>query len=228
MIAFKTFSQCPINQRPQGSLLPLSYPWVMQTCSSEDKDKLIKLGWRVLSEEDYQSYIDDLSEAISSYEASDKTNYFVENSTFAIDKDNIEQVVVGNDVTMVLSVRKLWDNNNEFSLDTHKFTPKHDGVWNANGTITFVAGLTTSVVKFHIYRNDEIYFTVWSDEHIVEENKYVAVFSCDCDCYASSEHNFDLRVELIGDDAEIVITGSDEETAWGMSFVAKLEGESPT
>lgn len=228
MIAFKTFGQCPIEQRPAGVLLPLNYPWFIEWCEISQIKQFESKGYQVLSNEDYQNYIDNLSTELSAYEMSDKTNYFVENSTFAVDKDNVDQLVIGNNITTLISVRKLWDNNNEFSLDTHKFIPKHNGVWNANGTITFVAGLTVNAVKFHIYRNDEIYFTVWSDDHIVGGNKYVAVFSCDCDCYATSEHNFDLRIELLGTDAEAVISGSDEETAWGMSFVARLDGESPT
>lgn len=55
MIAFKDYSQCPVNSRPLN--IPLSWPWVQKACTEEEVEDLVKNGWTVLSEAGYSDYL---------------------------------------------------------------------------------------------------------------------------------------------------------------------------
>lgn len=68
MIAFKTFNQCPENQRPQA--IPLDWPWQEQQCSIQDKESLEALGFTVLSEQDYETYKSQLSSVFNAWQIS--------------------------------------------------------------------------------------------------------------------------------------------------------------
>lgn len=77
MIAFKAFQLCPVDQRPAG--IPLAYPWIQEICTEEQASGYIRKGWTVLSDEDYQTYVDSLVDVIAVYE-SVKTQLAVEQS----------------------------------------------------------------------------------------------------------------------------------------------------
>jgi hypothetical protein len=55
MKAFKTFAECPINQKPVG--IPDAWPWQLQDCATEAQASYEGYGCTVLSDEDYNSYI---------------------------------------------------------------------------------------------------------------------------------------------------------------------------
>lgn len=55
MIAFKTFADCPEEQRVEGVLL--SWPWIeVRFTEAERAVELLQAGWRVMTENDYESY----------------------------------------------------------------------------------------------------------------------------------------------------------------------------
>lgn len=55
MVAFKTFSECPEEQRPEG--VNLAWPWQEQYCLSETETlPLIEQGFTVLTMEQYAQY----------------------------------------------------------------------------------------------------------------------------------------------------------------------------
>lgn len=149
-------------------------------------------------------------------------------STFAVDKNNIDQDVIGTDVAIITPERVLWDSNGDFNLTSGKFVPPVNGVWNLNGTIAITPSSSVSRVLLHIYRNNELWFTVSSIKTPIPSVKNYMVFSCDVDGYATDGHEFDIRIELTGTLPTAVISGSDEETAWGMTFLTTLHGISPT
>ena len=64
------------------------------------------------------------------------------------------------------------------------------------------------------------------------ETRRSLTFTCDVDAYASEAHDFDIRLQVEavvgGDPVSIVISGTDEETAWGMTFLQVLTIDSPT
>ncbi len=154
-----------------------------------------------------------------------RSNYHA--SSFAVDKDGVDQEIVGNSVTKVTSNRVLWDNDEDYDLEDNIFTPGANGVWNVNGTIAVTPSVTCTRIDLHLYRNDEIYFTVASVSTSITSKCFIT-FSCDFDAYVTSGHYFDLRIELHGLLPTATISGSDEETAWGASFIVSLSGESPT
>lgn len=153
-------------------------------------------------------------------------------SSFAVDKnDDTPQTVSSSAVTLVVANRVLWDLQAEYTLAQSKFSPSLDGVWNMNGTVTVGTFVNVAWVKLHIYRNASLYFTV-VDQAVAIDSKRAFTFTCDVDAYASEGHEFDLRIELEPVDGLLpvsaVISGSDEETAWGMTFLQALTQASPT
>ena len=54
MIAFKTFNQCPVDQRPAG--IPIEWPWQEQTCLESEVELYQSLNFIVCSVEDYNNY----------------------------------------------------------------------------------------------------------------------------------------------------------------------------
>lgn len=161
-------------------------------------------------------------------------SYFMAASTFAstlaLDMDNLDQVIDTETETVILTSRKLWDVLGDFDLPTYKFIPPIDGVWNANGTITVYDPVNVKNVAIEIWRNDEPWFTV--AQQAPSPGKTFLPFSCDIDAYASEGHNFDLRIHITKDEpldpVSATISGSDEETAWGMTFLQQLVTPSPT
>lgn len=77
MIAFKVFQLCPVEQRPLG--IPLSYPWIQQSCSESEAPAMTRKGWTVMSEDDYLAYVASEADRITEYEAV-KTQLAVEQS----------------------------------------------------------------------------------------------------------------------------------------------------
>jgi len=153
-------------------------------------------------------------------------------STFAVDKnDDTDQLIDDVSTVLIVANRVLWDLLDDYNLSESAFYPSIDGIWNLNGTITVKSMVNVARIRIDIYRNDELYFTV-TDKYVAAENALALPFSCDVDAYKSENHNFDIRIRLdkIDTNAEIeaTISGSDEETAWGMTFLHPLEQDSPT
>jgi hypothetical protein len=65
MKAFKTFLNCPPNQKPEG--IPNEWPWQVQDCSIEESETLENLGYTVVSDEDYQAYLEANQSALDSW-----------------------------------------------------------------------------------------------------------------------------------------------------------------
>lgn len=149
-------------------------------------------------------------------------------ASHAIDKEGINQNISGTSVTKITANRLLWDELEEYDLTNSRFYPPYNGVWNMNGTVAITPGLTVTRMNLHIYRNDELYFTVASEKNPIANKKTFLTFTCDIDGYAEEGHYFDLRIELEGVAPEATISGSAEETAWGGSLVTLLHGTSPT
>lgn len=151
-------------------------------------------------------------------------------STWATDKNNIDQVVLGDDPVLIEAKRTLWDLLGDYDLITSKFFSPIDGIWSSNGTICVKNQVNVKNVAIEIWRNDEPWFTV--NQKPPSDGLTFIPFSCDVDAYASEDHNFDLRIHLEKinptDDCQITISGSDEETAWGMTFLQQLVTPSPT
>jgi hypothetical protein len=151
-------------------------------------------------------------------------------STFAVDKDNLDQEVINNEPQVISGERRLWDLLGDFDLSSSKFIPAIDGIWNANGTIAVKNCVNVSNISLQIWRNDEPWFTV--AQIVAQSGLNFLPFSCDVDAYKSEGHDFDLRIVLDPisalDPVSATISGSDEETAWGMSFLQQLVTSSPT
>lgn len=213
MIAFKTQALNP--DPPEG--INLSQPWMVINIGPHDNaSALANSGWYIMSEFEYAAYCDSVGSAAE--------------ASFAVDMDNTDQELSA-EVTKVIASRVLWDKTAVYRPDSGQFIPDRDGVFNINGTITVRDFVNVSRVSLDIYRNEEIWFTVY--QRNIEGDLAVAMaFSCDADGYKSSEHYFDLRVRLDAIDSEspvsATVSGSDEETAWGATFQASLSGESPT
>lgn len=151
-------------------------------------------------------------------------------SSWAVDKDNTDQTVDVATPVVVEANRILWDLIGDFDLTSEKFFPPIDGIWNANGTITVKDCVNVARISLQIWRNDEPWFTV--AQTVAQSGLNFIPFSCDVDAYRSSDHDFDLRIQLDPiaplDPVSATISGSDEETAWGMTFSQQLVTPSPT
>lgn len=207
MIAFKTQEQ---NPDADPAINPL-WPWQVEVITSDEQlMRLVSDGWNIVSNREYDDYCDRVGT--------------VTTPSFAVDMDNVDQEIVAG-VTKVLGTRVLWDKTGVYDTENHKYVCDRDGVINLNGTVTVSAMAGVNEVAVDIHRNDEIYFTV-AERSVVGEAKTALAFSCDVDGYKSSDHDFDIRVRI--DAGTATISGSDEETAWGGSWVATLHQESPT
>jgi hypothetical protein len=147
-----------------------------------------------------------------------------------VDKDNTDQFLDVATPILVVANRVLWDLLGDFDLTSEKFFPPIDGVWNANGTIAVKDCVNVARISLQIWRNDEPWFTV--AQAVAHPGLNFIPFSCDVDAYKSEDHDFDLRILLDPiaplDPVSATISGSDEETAWGMTFLQQLVGTSPT
>ena len=172
--------------------------------------------------------VNDLGNKAAAYSYFMAANTFA--STLALDLDNVDQVVSTDTETVIAAGRKLWDILGDYDLTAQKFYPPIDGVWNANGTIAVKSPTNIKSVAIEIWRNDEPWFTV--AQQAPSAGTTFLPFSCDIDAYASEDHDFDLRIHITKDQlldpCEITISGSDEETAWGMTFLQQLVTPSPT
>lgn len=54
MKAFKTFEQCPVNERPPG--IPLVWPWQELICEEFQIEQFEMLGYTVVSDQQYEAY----------------------------------------------------------------------------------------------------------------------------------------------------------------------------
>jgi hypothetical protein len=61
MIAYKTFADCPEENRPIGVLL--DFPWMQQPCTKEDETKLKEQGFTIVEDDAYESLVTLLSDA---------------------------------------------------------------------------------------------------------------------------------------------------------------------
>jgi hypothetical protein len=151
-------------------------------------------------------------------------------SSWAVDKDNIDQTIEVATPVVVEANRILWDLVGDFDLTSEKFFPPIDGIWNANGTISVKDCVNVARISLQIWRSDALWFTV--AQVVVHSGLNFIPFSCDVDAYKSEDHDFDLRIVLDPiaplDPVSATISGSDEETAWGMSFLQQLVTPSPT
>jgi hypothetical protein len=55
MIAYKTFADCPDDQKPFG--IPNVWPWQMASIEEAQADEYGSNGWTVLSSEGYEAYL---------------------------------------------------------------------------------------------------------------------------------------------------------------------------
>lgn len=151
-------------------------------------------------------------------------------SSYAVDKNNEDQVITDLEANVIVSERVLWDIIGDYDLGQSKFIAPIDGIWNHNGTIAIKNPSNVSKISVEIWRDDEIWFTV-SQKSPTAGTTFLP-FSADVDAYHSEAHTFDLRVRLEKinevDPISATISGSDEETAWGMTFLQQLVTPSPT
>lgn len=209
LIAFKTQAQ---NPDADPAVNP-QWPWQTAVITSDEQlRELVTAGWSIVANAEYDLYCDRVGT--------------VTTPSFAADKDNVDQTISGG-TTMLTASRVLWDKTGVYDATSSKFTPDRDGVVHINGTVTLRDMVGVNSASLDIYRNDEIWFTV-SQREVNGQSVAALTMSCDVDGYRSSEHNFDIRVRIEPETATATISGSDEETAWGGSWVAALYQESPT
>lgn len=208
MIAFLTQAQNP-DADPAANP---AWPWQLEVITSDEQlRQLVSAGWSVMSTAEYDHYCDRVGT--------------VTDPSFAVDKDNVDQAVSGG-TTLVTASRVLWDKTGVYDAANSRFIADRDGVLNLNGTIT-VTGLDgVDVAAIDVYRNDELWFTV-AEREVTGLPRCAMSFSCDIDAYKSADHYFDVRIRLAPGTGSGTVSGSDEETAWGLSWVCALYGEPP-
>lgn len=161
-------------------------------------------------------------------------------STWAVDKHTVDeeevetdhdQEVTTTDSTKIDAKRILWDQMGEVDLENSNWAPSINGIWHLNGTVALKSCSNVARARIEIFRNDELWFVV-ADQPVGPLTSANLIFSCDVDAYASESHVFDLRLALVKENplaaVSATISGSDEDTAWGMTFVQPLAGHSPT
>lgn len=151
-------------------------------------------------------------------------------TSWAVDKDNTDQEINVATPVVIEANRILWDLIGDFDLTSEKFFPPIDGIWNSNGTIAVKDCVNVARISLQIWRSDEPWFTV--AQVVAHSGLNFIPYSCDVDAYKSDDHDFDLRIVLDRiaplDPVSATISGSDEETAWGMTFLQQLVTPSPT
>jgi hypothetical protein len=172
---------------------------------------------------------------VDSISSAAKAKAFLESATtfassWAVDKDNTDQLLDVATPILIEANRVLWDIIGDFDLTSEKFFPPIDGIWNANGTIAVKDCVNVARISLQIWRSDAPWFTV--AQVVAHSGLNFIPFSCDVDGYKSEDHDFDLRIILDPiaplDPVSATISGSDEETAWGMTFLQQLVTPSPT
>jgi hypothetical protein len=74
LIAYKTYSQVKIS----GENILSVYPYFMQYCPESDADKLRKLGFTVVTQEEYDAYLSSVQEEYDMMQQKNKQKLYVE------------------------------------------------------------------------------------------------------------------------------------------------------
>lgn len=148
--------------------------------------------------------------------------------SWAADKDGEDQIV-GLGENKITWNRLLWDTEELFSIESNKFSPRTSAVFYANGKVVVTPNQHVTEMYLWLYRNDEKYWCCDQRTTISPGKPTTLKVGDDIDGYVTSGHYFDLRIEVIGsEEASVTISGEDVKTAFGMSFVTELAGDSPT
>lgn len=130
--------------------------------------------------------------------------------------------------TVITWHRKLWDRGGNFNIESNRFKFEVDGVFFVNGKIAVTPNENVTAIYLILYRNGEEYWYCATRTAPIPNKETLLSIADDIDGYVTSGHYFDLRVVVEGEGGAVEINGVDVKTAWGMSFVTELEGESPT
>lgn len=149
MIAFKTYAQAPTDTLPDG--IPLSAVWMQQSCDESEYDQLIDNGFMVVSDEEYDAYVSDVSAELDEYL-----------NPSMLTRQNGMFTIFDNETVNFINARYSLDR--QLSLSVLRDDARADGLTNRFDYISQVLAWTNAVLYYHFTKQTEIYSTTTHEE----------------------------------------------------------------
>lgn len=150
-------------------------------------------------------------------------------SSFAVDKNNVDQTISGLTATVLTADNVLWDFNGDFDIATGDFIVPIDGIYSFDVQCRVKNLLNVTASEITLFRRgtgiggvDEFWFTL---------GKMYANL-VDAEMHFSANTRFDMRlgerycikISLFGVSPSLKISGDDTLTSWGFNYESDLAG----
>lgn len=140
----------------------------------------------------------------------------------AIDKENIDQNVIGTDPVVITANRILWDLHNDYDLPTEDFIVPIDGVYFFDIQLKLKNLSNTATVELALYKRGtpDDYWFILDKKDVSSETEIQLSGATSFDFYKDERYVLKLILTKILPlvECSCVIDGLDDYTAWGVGL----------
>lgn len=221
MIAFKTYAQCPVEQRPPG--VNVGVPWQQQRILKADAEKYLSLGWQVREE-----YAEDGSVIVAGksplevvrFNPTDEADYPF---SWAVDMGpgpDFRLPIFGTDWVKLAGFHKLWDYGESLNEDGSVFEIKKTGVYSWDAQVRLVELDLVDAVELAIFKVEDPQDDFWfiMSRRDIAPGQTVVQLSGNTQFDFRAGEKYYLAVRLLGVSPRANLSGDDDYTAWGANW----------
>lgn len=193
-----------------------------------DLDEFDVLQFRYDSKFDSDIESGDLvvSDGVNEFDADiGKSFLYEEKFSCAVDLDNEDEIISGNDWIEIPHKRVIWDTLNLIDAVNNDFIVPYDGVFTCDLKLRIKDMSNVTAVEVALFKrgDPDDYWFIMSYHDIVGDSILDMSGSTPFDMYTGEI--FTLKIKLYGTSAEALIGGNDDYTAFGYTFHHKLVSE---
>lgn len=145
------------------------------------------------------------------------------NSSLAIDLNNIDQNITDNTWIEIDNQRVIWDLNSDFDLENNEFNVPLNGIYFIDVQIRIKNISSTADIELAIFKRiegepDDYWFILDKKVTISGETQLTAGTSFNF----YKDEKYVIKIKVSGTNVNAIIDGSDDYTAWGITFEKAL------
>lgn len=148
-------------------------------------------------------------------------------SSYAVDKNNIDQPIEGLEPVRLEAEQILWDLNGDYYMEGDEFLCPCNGIFNFTASLLLTELENVKRAKMHLYQNGELWATVADVFIPTGETEAFLTANCPSDGLYANDDYFQVYVELVAidDEADVsgTISGSRERTFWGFDLITEVD-----